>query len=122
MRCFNHREAEAVGVCKHCQKALCYACANDLGFGLACRGVHENEVTSVSQVVARSVRIQAKGGLNRYAGAVFYVALGAIFAGYDLFFAPGKPGFGVVMGCLFIAYGLYVAAAVRRAYQPAAKV
>ena len=121
MRCFNHQEIEAVGLCKHCQKALCPACANDLGFGLACRDVHESEVTSVSQIVARSVRVQARGGLNRYATALFYVALGVVFAGYELFFASSPSGFGLAMGGLFIAYGLYVAAAVRRAFQSTAK-
>jgi len=28
MRCFNHKEKDAVGICKVCNKALCIDCAN----------------------------------------------------------------------------------------------
>jgi hypothetical protein len=36
MKCFNHKEKEAIGVCKYCHKGLCQDCAKDLIGGLAC--------------------------------------------------------------------------------------
>ncbi|GAB2524387.1 hypothetical protein GCM10027188_29220 [Lysobacter humi (ex Lee et al. 2017)] len=92
-----------------------------MGVGLACRGIHESEVVSVSQIIARSVRVDARGGFNRYVTALFYLALGALFIGYELFFSARQPGLGAVLGGLFLAYGIYIGLAVRRAYQSPAK-
>ena len=38
MKCFNHRELDAIAVCKHCGKAVCSQCLADTGGGIACRG------------------------------------------------------------------------------------
>ncbi len=36
MKCFDHADVDAVGLCKSCGKGLCKRCAVDLGEGLAC--------------------------------------------------------------------------------------
>ena len=36
MNCYNHAETSAVGICKHCSKALCHECMTDTGV-VACR-------------------------------------------------------------------------------------
>jgi hypothetical protein len=36
MECFSHPSSQAVGICKSCGKAVCRACAKDLGFAIAC--------------------------------------------------------------------------------------
>ena len=46
MDCHRHAGTPAIGVCRHCAKGLCNACATDLGFGLACRDQHEVAVAS----------------------------------------------------------------------------
>jgi hypothetical protein len=116
MRCFNHSEIRAVGLCKHCNKALCHDCANDLGFGLACRGVHEQEVTSVNSMVERASRVQAVNRSNKYLSPFFFLVFGSFFAGYELYTGNRGAGFGLWLGGLFIAYGLYLALVVRRTY------
>ena len=121
MKCFNHSDLSGVGLCKHCSRALCHECAADSGYGLACRNLHEREVAAVSELVSRSVMSQAQGGLPRYVTSIFYVCLGAIFIGYELWFAPYDPGFGVVLGGAFVAYGLYLAAVRRRSFRSASK-
>jgi hypothetical protein len=38
MKCFTHRETEAVGVCRHCGKALCEDCMVVGPTGISCQG------------------------------------------------------------------------------------
>ena len=118
MRCFNHSEIRAVGLCKHCYKGLCHECASDLGFGLACRDLHEQQVTSVKAMVERATRLQTVNRSNKYLTPIFFLVLGSFFAGYDLYADLGF-GYGLWIGGLFIAYGLYLAVIVHRTYSSA---
>ncbi|MEM3133075.1 MAG: hypothetical protein QXR32_02800 [Candidatus Caldarchaeum sp.] len=36
MRCYFHRDAESVGVCCHCHRAVCVRCAKYDGHGVFC--------------------------------------------------------------------------------------
>ena len=55
LRCYVHSDAEAVGLCKSCFKALCGGCAVDVGGGLACREVCEDEVKGMTDLVRFNV-------------------------------------------------------------------
>jgi hypothetical protein len=58
MRCFEHRDAESVGVCRSCQRGLCDACAVVVGRSLACRARCEEDVALVEDFLfRRSVRV-----------------------------------------------------------------
>ena len=116
MRCFNHSEVRAIGLCKHCNKALCHDCACDLGFGLACRDLHEKEVTAVNSMVERATQVQAVNRSNKYLSPLFLLAIGFCFIGYELYRGIRSHGFGLWFGGIFIVYGLYLVFIVRRAY------
>src|SRR5262245_37878485 len=89
VNCFYHQSLSAVGICKSCQKALCSGCAIDMGKGLACRGRCESDVTALTALVERSIRMSptsagilssARGGMT-LAGAFAAVAgLGFVFS------------------------------------------
>ena len=49
MKCFNHEGVDAVAICKNCNKALCHACASDVGNGVACTGACEDEVRALNE-------------------------------------------------------------------------
>lgn len=53
MKCFHHREADAVGLCKACNKGICGECAAEVGMGLACRDTCVEQVRLVNELVAR---------------------------------------------------------------------
>ena len=119
MRCFNHSEVRAIGLCKQCNKALCHDCANDLGFGLACRNLHEKEVTAVNSMVERATRVQTVNNSNKYLTPLFFMAMGSIFIGYELYQGNRGHGFGLVFGGLFVVYSLYLIYIVKRSYSSA---
>ena len=63
MKCFDHPEMHAVGICKSCHKGLCLDCAVDVGMGLACRDSCETRVSELSQMNERSLSIY---GIGKY--------------------------------------------------------
>jgi len=80
MRCFNHPQSEAVGLCKSCSKGLCSACAADLDHGLACKGKHEEAVQILNGLVARSAKVYSVTPKSRFIAPLFYGFMGLIFA------------------------------------------
>ena len=44
MKCFEHPEVDAVGICTACDRGLCAECATDMERGLACKDRCEHEV------------------------------------------------------------------------------
>jgi hypothetical protein len=76
MKCFYHPDAEAVGLCKHCQRGLCSACASERDGGLACRDRHESQVDQVSALIRRNVQVGVKSRpLSLISFAIFVIAL-----------------------------------------------
>lgn len=116
MRCFNHPENEAVGICKSCQRGLCPECATDLGHGLACTGKHEEEVNTLQTIINQSAKIYAVTPKTRNAAPLFYGFMGVVFAGFGLLKGDGITDFSVVMGAGFIAFAIYNYVYNKRAY------
>jgi len=56
MRCYYHRDRDAVGLCKSCGKGLCDACQTDLGQGLACKDRCEEIVRGLIALIEHNVR------------------------------------------------------------------
>ena len=81
MYCYNHADRGAVGICKACCRGLCAECAVDLGFGLSCRGAHEQRVAEIEELVSRNASVQRVAGRAKYAAPAFYLFMGAIFTG-----------------------------------------
>ncbi len=48
MKCFNHREMDAIAVCKHCGRALCSGCVSEIAGMSACKGRCEAAVEASS--------------------------------------------------------------------------
>ncbi len=118
MNCFNHSGAPSVGICKTCSKGLCADCATDLGHGLACKGVHEADVSELHSIIQRSVesrRSNSKRG--KYYAPAFYAFMGAVFAFDGWTRQTGAFNFGLVMGGGFLAYSLIVLSANLRVFR-----
>ena len=100
MRCFYHTEAEAVGICKTCNKGLCRECAAEVGNGLACVGRCEEEVRLLNQLMTR-----AKGAYQT-AGSAYQTA-GSTYSRYAIVF--------LLFGLVFLVSGV-IALFSRSAY------
>jgi hypothetical protein len=75
MRCYYHREADALGVCRSCQRGICAACVAEVEpDGIACVGRCEAAAQAAGRVWAKTE------SLNRIGGYLL-LTIGAAFAG-----------------------------------------
>jgi sulfite exporter TauE/SafE len=84
MNCYYHPNQPAVGLCKHCQRGLCIACAADVESSLACKDRHEEQVRAIETLTALNLLQAGRVGSVYRRNAVFYFLVGALFAGFGL--------------------------------------
>lgn len=82
MKCYDHPEKEAVGLCKYCQRGLCEACAAQVDDVLACRDRHEGQVRQIGLLEARSLLQSQRAGSAYSRNAIFYGLVGLLFCGF----------------------------------------
>ena len=95
MKCFNHRELDAIAVCKHCARALCSSCVMDVEGIASCKGKCETAVAATLAEVElhrRNLDLQVPiwNGLARFCYAMAFVMGG--FGIYALVALPDPPG------------------------------
>ncbi len=111
MRCYQHQDHEAVGICKACQKAVCQTYARDTGRGLACSDECVNEVSATNQIIDRSKQIYSIGTKTRLpaTGILFYLFFALVFSGFGLFPLTEHRNiewFPLTMGIGFFLFGI----------------
>ena len=113
MRCFYHRDRDAVGECKACGKGVCAECAVDLGRGLACRDRCEDEAKALIALIDNNLRMAQKTPAllrtNRHtyvSSGALHIVLGGVFLAWGLLATP-RHDVPAVLGGVFVAYGLY---------------
>jgi hypothetical protein len=114
MKCYYHRDHDAVGLCKSCEKGLCPECAVDLGKGLACRDRCELEAKALIALVEKNIQMTGKASAMLRMGkqtyllsAIFFIVLGGVFGAWGLLTEP-RLDFPVFMGAIFMAYGVII--------------
>jgi hypothetical protein len=117
MNCFYHPDRTAVGLCKHCSKALCPDCAADLEHGLACVNKHEEEVENLNMLISKNTKVQTAAPKNSLIAPIFYLFLGLVFAGFGLFSNGGMTDLPFIMGAGFIVFAVVVFIQNRKIYR-----
>ena len=84
MNCYYHPDQPAIGICKHCQRGLCIACAGDIDDSLACKDRHEEQVRSLDLLTVRKLSQAGRVGSVYRRNAIFYFLVGILFAGFGL--------------------------------------
>ena len=116
MKCFQHSDDDAVGVCKACYKGVCRHCAADLGRGLACRGVCEEEVRALIRLIESNIQISpaAARAWGAHRSNLVWTAAACIVLGllFGIWGALNTPPFGVIAGIggVLLVWGVVQAA------------
>ena len=119
MDCHRHAGTPAIGVCRHCAKGLCNACATDLGFGLACRDQHEAAVASDNAFVGEWRQWRARSRWHLQLVSIFIGAYGLLSMGYALLSSKGLGSFWMIAGAMFAAMGAIAFWNMRKRRRPA---
>ncbi|MCP4160902.1 MAG: hypothetical protein GY760_12590 [Deltaproteobacteria bacterium] len=104
MKCFNHIETDAVGICKHCSRALCKECCLDLGHGLSCKN-HEDEVEAIKSLIDNNKLVYESQPKARMIVPVFSIFMGLVFAyfGYQR-----NQDLSLILGSGFTVFGIVI--------------
>ena len=121
MKCFNHSEIDAVGVCKSCGRALCHDCIAEVGLSCSCKERCEAVVASLNDVTERNKTVyQKSSAIYRWFG-IFSLMLGILLAGYgsvSIFFSdPAQALLVLLYGLIVIGIGVACMVAARRFLQ-----
>lgn len=108
MKCFNHSDKDSVGICKACGKGLCRECVTDLGYGLACKGMHEVEVENINTLVSKNIDAIESAPKNAMILPAFFLLSGLVFAGFGYFSKRGITDFSFILGSVFIVFAIVV--------------
>jgi hypothetical protein len=76
MRCFNHQDKEAIGVCKSCARGLCPSCAAEVEKAIACRGRCEVDVSTLLSLNRNSLQFAKTSKQARYLAPTLLIVLG----------------------------------------------
>lgn len=72
-------------------------------------------------MVTKVARVQSVNRSNKYSSPALFTALGSVFVGYGLINGGAATSFTVILGAVFLLYGLFLFNVVRKAYaQPKA--
>jgi len=85
MKCYNHTNIDAVGICKNCNKGLCKDCLTEVENGIACTSSCVDEVYKVNALINRSKNAyKTTGGAHlRNAYMLGIMGIGFIFFGLN---------------------------------------
>lgn len=103
MKCYNH-DVEAVGVCKHCQRGVCKECSTDMGHGLACKGMHEEDVEAINSLIDNNKKAFSSGPKATLFGPAFNVFMGILFMYYG--YGKGVMSLPFLLGAGFLVLGV----------------
>jgi hypothetical protein len=114
MKCFNHRELDAIAVCRHCGKAVCFECLAEVDGVAACKCRCEQSVANINDLTFRARSTYQKGSANSLKVAFFCGAMGVVMLGSGLLADRPNGSVPILFGVIFlIVAGLYVHSARR---------
>jgi hypothetical protein len=79
MRCYYHRDVEAIATCRNCCRGLCDGCAADVNKMSACRGRCEADVAAVQTLLHRSDRAFTTAARQLRIAAFICILFAALF-------------------------------------------
>jgi hypothetical protein len=109
MKCFTHRESDAIAICRSCGRALCPDCIAEVGRSCACKNRCESDVKRLSEMLTQGRPAQVNPArLVGYDRVIFIMLMGVVFACWGLYYFRGHgPGmFFIGFGGLFFIFGI----------------
>lgn len=106
MKCFQHAEEEAVGVCKRCARGICIRCALGIGWDIYCKSYIEKSAQILgkgrgSTITTASVILYILGAVEVITSFLLLVLSNTAYS-----ILPYTVGFAVGIALLGIAYFL----------------
>ena len=85
MKCFNHNNNDAIGICKHCQKGICVDCITLVKGSVSCQGACEQEVAAYNYMMEQGKKVYKNLGKQWGPSVVINGIGGTLFLGFGLY-------------------------------------
>jgi hypothetical protein len=112
MKCFNHKDVDAVGICKNCNRGLCHDCLIDIKYGIACKNGCADEVIAVEKLIQRNINTSSKK--YNMVTPVFLMLIGVLFI-YTGWQDEKTRKFIIPSGLIMLAFGIIRLVTIQRA-------
>ncbi len=115
MKCFNHPDAEAVGVCKNCYKGVCPTCAALVDGSVACAATCRDDVAAINHMLERGKKVYKNLGRQWGPSVLLNGVGGVLFLGFGLYnLGPPMSWLLVGLGGIMLAASVMSARMARR--------
>ena len=105
MKCFNHPENDAIGICKACGRGLCRYCVVEVGLSCSCKGECERVVATMNDLLEKSrTRLQKFGGIYSRIGLVAGLLGFLVLSLAGFFFADSNLELGLTFAILSVPF------------------
>ncbi len=101
MKCYNHPDVDAIGICKNCNKGLCKDCLTELENGIACTATCIEEVKQINSLINRNKQSYNSAAGMHMRNALIYGGMGLVFIFFGLN-TEGLTGFLSIIGLFFL--------------------
>ena len=107
MKCYEHNEVDATGICKHCHKGICRECTVLVDGSLSCAGECEPEVAAYNYMMNKGKRVYKNLGKQWAPATIINGIGGLIFMVFGLISREGTLSkFLIIMGIVMIIGGI----------------
>ena len=96
MKCYQHTDRDAVGICRSCGNGGCVDCFVDLGRGLACQDRCVDDVKRLFKTVTANINIVSFHH-------VFFLIFGVILVAFG--WLSGRFNVSTLLGLLYLLHG-----------------
>lgn len=111
MKCFIHKNEDAVGICKSCGKGICMQCTTELINGISCKNDScEKRVNLINKMLDNNAVIISVSNKHVKRMAYISIMLGILFVIFGGLLFVNDKIFGmvtVIMGIVFIVFGIF---------------
>src|SRR5437762_5766948 len=107
MKCFNHPNVDAVGICKSCGRGLCRECIAEVDLACSCKGRCKVVVETMNDLVERGSTAYQKSSAIQMRNGILIILLGALFLFFGIWGGAETPWnyFFLAAGALFSLLG-----------------
>ena len=123
MHCFTHQDAEAIGVCHVCGRAVCRACVHAEVLSLTCSdtcAARQRTMTALIDFNSRNLELQTQRRIPLM--SLFTAALGTVMLVVAVWPAlvHDRPieWYSLVMGAIFLSWAVVIYRATKRLTRP----
>lgn len=115
MKCYNHPDTDAVGICQRCGKGICKLCATEIGNKVVCKDSCDampKRKPGESVVINSEGKVVYKGKLYMFATkwrfrATFYFIIGIALFAFSAAVSDQNRWF-ILFGVFTILFGLFI--------------